>query len=112
MDIRSMLQEFFMSEGHPVLLANNGQEALELLATESTPRPGVILTDYSMPVMNGPEFLVELERQHPKIFAQTPIFIMTAGGDAHVSASLKITGFVKKPFDLDELVSISERYRD
>ncbi len=98
-----------MSEGHLVLLANNGKEALELLAKESTP-PGIILTDYSMPVMNGPEFLAELERQHPKVFAKTPIFIMTAGGDTHLLA-LEITGFVKKPFDLDELAKISELCR-
>ncbi|MBI2522208.1 MAG: response regulator [Bdellovibrio sp.] len=109
-EIRSMLYEFFKSEGYPVLLACHGQEAIELLERDSTPRPGVILTDFSMPVMNGPAFLLELKRKHPKIFADTPIFVMTADADTHV-LNLKITGFVRKPFDLNELSNISARYR-
>ncbi len=105
-----MLEEFFLSEGYHVLIAGHGQEALDLLDQKSTPRPGLILTDFSMPVMNGPEFLLELERKHPKIFAQTPIFVMSAGSDTRKLA-VKITGFVKKPFDLNELSIISAKYR-
>ena len=105
-----MLKEFFVGEGYPVLLASHGQEAIDLLDQESTPRPGVILTDFSMPVLNGPAFLLELKRKHPKIVAHTPIFIMSAGNESDLRM-MKITGIVKKPFDLDELSKLAERYR-
>lgn len=40
--------------GARILVAQSGAEALEILKTE---RPGVIITDYRMPQMNGVELL-------------------------------------------------------
>lgn len=108
-DLRSGLKEFFEREGFPVLLANHGQEALDLLESVATPKPGLILIDYRMPVMNGPDFLLELEKIHPEIFANTAIFMMSAGNEIK-QRTLKITGFLQKPFDLDVLTRIATQY--
>ncbi len=110
-DIRSNLQEFFEGEGYPVLLADHGQAALDLLGRRSTPRPGLILLDLMMPVMDGSTFLSKLPLSHPEISAQTPIFIITAGGASH-GLTIKTTGFLKKPLDLDELSDLATRYCD
>ncbi len=108
-ELRSGLQKFFEGEGYSVFLANHGQVALDLFEKISTPKFGLILVDFRMPVMNGATFLLEFERIHPQLFADTAIFIMSAGTDINQS-TLKATGFLEKPFDLDELVRIAAQY--
>ena len=109
LDLRSGLQNFFEGEGYPVFLAAHGQEALNFLETILTPNLGLILVDFRMPIMNGATFLLELERIHPKIFADTAIFIMSAGTEMN-HPTLKAIGFLEKPFDLDELSRIAAQY--
>lgn len=108
-NIRESLQEAFGCEGYSVLLAENGQAALDILTTSSAPKPGLILIDLTMPVMDGPTFLLELQRNHPEIFAHIPIFIMSARDDTH-PLTIKTTGLIRKPFDLSELFSLAARY--
>ncbi len=108
-DISSCLQEVFEGEGYPVLLAADGQEALRLLQIGTFLKPGLIFLDFMMPVMDGPTFLLELERTQPELFAQIPIFGTSAGGDK-LRFNSKTTGFLKKPFDLDELIKIASGY--
>lgn len=107
--IRESLQEVFAGGRSPVLLAEHGQAALDILKKSSAPRPCLILLDLMMPVMDGTAFLLELQRHHPEIFAQTPIIIMTARSDTH-QLTIKTTGLIRKPFDLAELFSLAERY--
>lgn len=104
--IRSALQDFFEGEGYPVMLARHGQEALELLTKPSAPKPGLILIDCRMPVMDGPTLLLEIERQHPEIFATVPTFLMSAGTDI-IQLAPKFSGYIEKPFNLDDLSRIA-----
>ena len=108
-EIRQSLQEFFEGDGYPVLLANHGQAALDLLKLSATPAPGLIFVDLMMPVMDGVTFLSELQRNHAAIYADTPIFIMSARADTQ-QLTIKTTGLLKKPFDLDELSRVAARY--
>ena len=105
-DIREALQAFFEAEGYPVLLAKHGQAALDLFGMNSTITPGLIFLDLTMPVMDGAAFLAELQRNYPIVFQKTPIFIMSARADTH-SLTHMTTGFLKKPFDLDQLCRIA-----
>ncbi len=107
--IREVLQELFVGEGYPVLLAENGQAALDILRLNPTPKVGLIFLDVMMPVMDGPTFLSVLQRDQLEIFTHTPIFIMTARADtAHFA--IKTTGLLKKPLKIEELCEIAERY--
>ncbi len=59
--------------GENLIKANSGREALELLLKNDV---AVVLTDVSMPRMNGFE-LADIIRQHPR-FQQTPILFISA----------------------------------
>jgi len=109
LSIRSGLRLLFEGEGYPVLVAEHGQEALDILEKSSSSKIGLILLDFMMPVMDGPAFLLELKRKHPKILERIPIFIIAAGNITH-RVAIKTTGILQKPFDIDELFKIVTRY--
>ena len=104
--IREVLQLAIELEGYEVRTANNGEEAFSLLKELKV--PCLILTDLMMPKMNGYEF-IELASQTHTI-ASIPIVIVSATpseSDVKVmTESGKIKGLVKKPVNLDYLMSI------
>lgn len=96
LDIRDALREILEDEGYEARSAANGAEALELL--NRVPKPGLVLLDLMMPVMDGYQFL-EIFRANPK-FADIPVVVVTAG----ILVVPGIAGFIKKPFDTDQLL--------
>jgi len=77
-------------------LANNGQEALSLLA--SPPYPKLIFLDLNMPVMNGFDCLAELRKKEN--LSQIPVIIFTTTSDHHAirrTYDLGANAFFKKP---------------
>ena len=97
-DIVQTLGLCLRAEGYRVLLARNGREALDLLATEL---PSAILLDLMMPVMDGWQFAGELRRLGHRL----PILVLSAdqGVERHAGA-LDAAAHLAKPFDLDELL--------
>lgn len=86
-----------------VVVANNGVKALEIVAME---KPDVILLDYEMPRMNGPETMKSL-RQKPD-FAKIPIVFLTGVNDrAQITAALAMRpdGYLLKPVNRDKLLT-------
>ena len=107
--IRSNLRKLFEGEGYSVVLTIHGQAALDFLTGSPTSPPGVILLDLMMPVMDGPTFLQELRRLQPEMFAHIPVFLVSAGLNTH-RITPYATGYLNKPFNLDELSRIAARY--
>ncbi|MBI3966295.1 MAG: response regulator [Chloroflexi bacterium] len=104
-DILSMVSAILSDEGYDVVTAEHGQAALAALAASE---PQVILLDMNMPVMNGWEF-TNAYRQMPG--QQAPIVVFTASGMAERTAKeIGADGFVGKPFDLDELLEVLDRF--
>lgn len=100
-DIRENIAEFLMSEDYAVLTAADGQQALDILRTESA-LPRVILLDLRMPRMDGFKFREEQEKDAR--LAAIPVLLMTA--DAQIeSEKFKIgaRAYVKKPIDIEAL---------
>jgi len=84
-------------EGYRVDCAANGQEALgRLMAGE---RPGLVLLDLNMPVMDGRQLRQEMQRD-PGL-ATIPIVTVSAARDADTVESASI---VRKPFEPAELL--------
>ena len=86
-------------EGYRVVTAENGQQALDLLARDSV---HVVLCDLKMPVMGALEVLDEMGFQYPDI----PVIIITGHGTVDDAVECMKKGaydFVTKPFRLDHL---------
>ncbi|MEJ2013714.1 MAG: response regulator [Anaerolineales bacterium] len=89
--------------GYAVLTASNGEAALTLLESEL---PDLILSDISMPVMDGYK-LFEAVRQHPDGTA-IPFIFLTARGtreDTFYGRSLGADDYITKPVTTKELLS-------
>jgi DNA-binding response OmpR family regulator len=98
-DILQTLALCLSTEGYNVLMASNGQEALDTLARE---RPAVVLLDLMMPVMDGWQFVSELESRG---WRRMPLLILIADRAVQAHAQkLRADAFLAKPFDLDELL--------
>jgi len=108
-DIRDTLRELLEIEGLRVVSAANGREALQRL--RNGVRPDVILLDLMMPEMSGWEFRGE-QLSDPCI-ADIPVVLLSATPDVRKTAhELRAAGWVRKPFDLDELLElVQERSR-
>jgi CheY-like chemotaxis protein len=101
-DIRQTLKEVLELEGYSVVPASNGKEAIQTL--EQIEKPSLILLDLMMPIMTGWEFL---EAQQGDLrFADVPVIVVSAAGDKAKSA--KAQAFVKKPIEVDSLLSLIE----
>jgi two-component system, OmpR family, response regulator CpxR len=97
-DIRETLRFVLEEAGYRVYSAENGREALAVLA-EASPLPGLILLDLMMPVMSGDEMLRALKKVHA--LAQIPVMIVTASGAPMPPLA---SGLLRKPVDLDALL--------
>ncbi|HYF50788.1 MAG TPA: response regulator [Planctomycetota bacterium] len=101
LDIRDVLTQVLEYEGYEVATAGNGREALDYL--RSHPKPGLILLDLMMPVMDGWQFRAE-QQKTPEL-ANIPVVILSADGNAYQKAStVRAAGFLKKPVELETLL--------
>jgi two-component system alkaline phosphatase synthesis response regulator PhoP len=97
------LEYLMKREGHEVLLAHDGREALEAIRQH---RPDVVLLDVMMPVKSG--FDVCQEVRADDSLAQVRILMLTAKGrDTDVAKGLALgaDGYMTKPFSTRELVT-------
>ncbi len=98
---------------HEVVIANNGEEALELFKTTKF---DVILMDIMMPVMDGLEATVKIREfeKNNQVADQTPIIALTANtmdNDRDKCISYGMNEFMAKPFDIEKLKQIFEDLR-
>ena|SRR6187549_812307 len=96
-DSLEMLSAFMATQGFTVCGTSTALEAIELAVTR---RPDVILTDVTMPFVDGWTILTTL-REHP-LTAKTPIVIMTGRSDPEAQKEAERRGcsaFVTKPCD-------------
>lgn len=100
--IRDLLEAFLADEGHTVVSATDGTEAVALVTDGLV--PDLMLLDIGMPVVNGPEFVAEYRRICEPPHA--PIVVITARGDGQrIAEQIGAEAFVNKPFDLEELAA-------
>lgn len=102
-NILDLMEEAFMQAGHEIMVALNGQEALEQL--EKTDPPNAIVLDLKMPVMGGREFYAQLVMEQPDLAGRV-VFLTgdTLSDDARLFLESVNRPFLSKPFALDELI--------
>ncbi|MDE3076344.1 MAG: response regulator [Chloroflexota bacterium] len=97
--IRQVLNATLTSEGYDVLEAPDGPKALALTRRAS---PHVIVLDMYMPGMSGWDFAVAYRHARGP---HAPIVLLTVADDVERSArDIGAAAFLRKPFDLDELL--------
>ncbi|HAD82115.1 MAG: two-component system response regulator [Candidatus Edwardsbacteria bacterium RIFOXYD12_FULL_50_11] len=97
---------------NPLKITGNGREALDYLKREgkyknpqASPRPGIILLDLNMPIMNGIEFLkiAKADSELRKI----PVIVLTTSkeeNDRVESFNLSVAGYIIKPVEFEKFV--------
>jgi DNA-binding NtrC family response regulator len=103
-DLREMYEEILAMAGHGALLAESGQEALELLASA---RPAVILLDLG--VEGGGEGLLATIRARPELEGMAVILASGARDLAEWAEKLGAAAYLQKPFMHDALIEAVQR---
>jgi two-component system, chemotaxis family, chemotaxis protein CheY len=103
--IRNNICDILEFGGYHVELASTGMQAL---AKVGTTHPDAIVLDLMMPVMDGWAFL-QVCRTNPQCQC-TPIMLMSASSRLEATAlEYKVQGFVRKPFEMKDLLDTVER---
>ena len=95
--VRAALKELVEARGWEPLVAGSGAQALELLD-----RADAVVTDFSMPEMDGMELLRAIRERDQSL----PVVLLTAHGSERLAVRAIRAGayeYVPKPFDVDEL---------
>jgi diguanylate cyclase (GGDEF)-like protein len=101
-DILDVL-ELTLSDRFDVIKANDGGEGLLQAQTKN---PDIIITDYMMPVMTGPEFCKELRKD--VLLAHIPIIMLTGKGetkDMVKGINAGADDYLIKPFEPESLLA-------
>ncbi|BET98601.1 MULTISPECIES: envelope stress response regulator transcription factor CpxR [Xenorhabdus] len=98
-ELTSLLKELLEMEGFNVVIAYDGEQALQYIDSSID----LLLLDIMMPRKNGIETLKELRQYH-----QTPVIMLTARGsdlDRVLGLELGADDYLPKPFNDRELVA-------
>jgi two-component system response regulator AtoC len=95
------LRDILEGEGHQVLTARNGRDALDTLARE---RLELVLLDLMLPLVDGLEVLEALRRDRPS----TAVIVVTSFGREALKGQ-PVQGFLRKPFTLEALLGAVNR---
>ena len=99
--IYMMVNQMLTEAGHEGVWAEDGQKACDILGEDKDIQ--VVLLDWNMPVMNGPEFL---EKNQSDKVTEAPIIMMTTENKPDYikkALSLGAVEYIMKPFTADIL---------
>ncbi len=104
--LREALFDTLNSDDTPVLTADDGTAALDILERE---RVGLVVTDWQMAPMDGITLLGRIREDYPNL----PAILMTAHGTIENAVDVMRNGaadYLVKPFAAEELKSIVGKY--
>lgn len=100
-DAVDTMREILSEEGHVVLCASNGRQALELVHER---HPNLVLLDLNMPELDGRGFIDAVRRET----SLPPMRIIVLSG-AEDTSGLESWEVVHKPLRLDTLLGLIDR---
>lgn len=107
--VRESLSLFLTELGHTVTTASDGREGIE--AYDSRPFP-LVLTDITMPRMDGFELLRQIRKRRS---GMTDVVIITGRGDVQSAVTALREGaydYLAKPVNIEELAIVVERVQE
>ena len=101
--IRFALSETMSHIGAEVMMAENGQQALELLRQHQV---DLVITDFDMPHLDGLKLIEKVREFKPAL----PTVLMTAMPtiDERTAKAAGATAYLEKPINIDKLISVVE----
>ena len=102
MTMRKIVTLALKAQGHVVVEAEHGKQALELLPNQKI---DAVILDINMPVMGGIEFLQELKKL--PAYSKLPVVVLTTQGEDALkdqAMSLGAKAFMVKPFQKEALL--------
>ncbi|MBL3528604.1 MAG: PAS domain S-box protein [gamma proteobacterium endosymbiont of Lamellibrachia anaximandri] len=104
-----ILEDLLVTEGAEVILAENGQVALDILRERGASAFDLVLMDIQMPVMNGFEATSHIKEMAPDL----PVIGLTAHALVEEKQKCLDAGMsqhLTKPIDPDELIRVLAQY--
>ncbi|MBZ6379103.1 hypothetical protein B5C34_09455 [Pacificimonas flava] len=100
--VRAVAERALVRKGYKVVVANDGEDALEKLEAMDQP-PDLLITDVVMPVMDGPALVEKARGLHPDL----RIIFMSGYAEEQLRSSLDMehAGFLAKPFSVGEIAA-------
>jgi CheY-like chemotaxis protein len=98
--IAETLAELVRDLGYSPLVAQNGQQELQLLQDYW---PALVITDLMMPLMDGATLVNKLHAEAQRRQRKPPRMIMLTAAGTRSLANIDVDALMLKPFDLDEL---------
>jgi CheY-like chemotaxis protein len=101
---RNLICEVLRSDGHQLVEASDGTEALELLQTQPF---NLVIVDFVMPKLDGLKLVDHLHSVSPRM----PLLLISGymSEDSGKKILQETAEFLPKPFDLDVLRSTVQR---
>jgi two-component system NtrC family response regulator len=102
---RRTLGQILTEDGYEVFLAQDGEEALRMVAEHS---PDILLSDLKMPKLDGHELLTRVRQGYPDV----ALVIMTAHGTIRSAVKAVQEGaedYLTKPIDVEDLERVLQR---
>jgi PAS domain S-box-containing protein len=103
------VSSYLKAKGFRVNIAQNGQEALEIVHVE---QPAVILMDLQMPVLDGLETTRRLRQDRNAQISKIPIIALTAlamPGDRERALTAGANEYISKPANMKHLIELINR---
>ena len=101
-DLCAMLRKALEHDGHAIVTAANGMEAIREYELN---RPCMLFIDLMMPSLDGEEFLRVLGDPRP------PVVLVTASvRRKEVAERFGVEGSIEKPFDIKNIRELARKY--
>src|SRR5205823_3205917 len=103
--VRSVAERALTRQGYQVITAENGEEALEVIARGES--IDLLISDVVMPAMDGPTMVREARKSRPEL----PILFMSGYAEEQLRKSIDIVNvaFLAKPFSVQELAEAARK---
>ena len=97
--VRAVAERALTRQGYTVMVAENGEAALDLIAASG--RPDLLISDVVMPGMDGPTMARRVRDRYPDL----PILFMSGYAEEQLRKSIDLdnVAFLPKPFSVQQL---------